>query len=138
MELYNQHGNKCANPYKAMYAHEILGRFATAVEAAVCYARRVATGDGHGDGTSVDYASDDDDELPCGTCGSREQGAVMLLCDWPGCTTACHIFCLNPPLTAVPAGDWYCPDCIRSRYNAYRNSSQYIHDAESQCAVVVA
>ena len=122
--------------------------FATAVDAAVCYASHVAskrgvsaTQDSGGrrtgvsgqrasgpyDSTSVNGASDDDDELPCSMCGSREQGAVMLLCDGPGCATACHTFCLDPPLTTVPAGDWFCPDC---RGHSEGNKGEHVSQSE--------
>ncbi|KAK2189153.1 hypothetical protein NP493_114g03035 [Ridgeia piscesae] len=36
----------------------------------------------------------------------------MLLCD--GCDDAFHIYCLVPPLPAVPKGDWRCPRCVAS------------------------
>ena len=34
---------------------------------------------------------------------------VTVLCD--GCDAAWHLFCLDPPLSEVPEGDWYCPKC---------------------------
>jgi hypothetical protein len=37
----------------------------------------------------------------------------MLLCD--GCDHGYHMFCLEPPLVAVPKGDWFCPGCSTSR-----------------------
>uniref|UniRef100_A0A1I8JG96 PHD-type domain-containing protein n=1 Tax=Macrostomum lignano TaxID=282301 RepID=A0A1I8JG96_9PLAT len=37
----------------------------------------------------------------------------LLLCD--GCDTAYHTDCLTPPLSRVPAGRWFCPDCRRDR-----------------------
>jgi hypothetical protein len=33
----------------------------------------------------------------------------MLLCDT--CDSGWHMQCLSIPLTQVPDGDWYCPDC---------------------------
>ena len=38
-------------------------------------------------------------------------GNEMLLCDGPGCDAAYHLFCLRPPLSTVPAGEWLCPKC---------------------------
>ena len=38
-------------------------------------------------------------------------GNEMLLCDGPGCENAYHLFCLRPPLSTVPAGEWLCPKC---------------------------
>lgn len=34
----------------------------------------------------------------------------MLLCD--GCDDSYHTFCLMPPLTEIPKGDWRCPRCV--------------------------
>ncbi|KAJ1674826.1 hypothetical protein EV182_002486, partial [Spiromyces aspiralis] len=34
----------------------------------------------------------------------------MLICD--GCDKGFHMYCLNPPLKAVPPNDWYCDNCI--------------------------
>lgn len=50
-----------------------------------------------------------DDAWGCQYCGSREDEDRMLLCD--GCDAAWHLWCLNPPLTCVPTGDWYCQQC---------------------------
>jgi hypothetical protein len=49
-------------------------------------------------------------DLPCELCGSPAHGAAMLLCD--GCGTGWHTFCLRPPLSTVPEGDWLCPGCV--------------------------
>lgn len=35
----------------------------------------------------------------------------MLLCD--GCDDAFHTYCLVPPLSEVPKGDWRCPLCVK-------------------------
>lgn len=46
----------------------------------------------------------------CHECGGREEPAKQLLCD--ECDMAFHIYCLSPPLSAVPTeAEWYCPDC---------------------------
>lgn len=34
----------------------------------------------------------------------------MLLCD--GCDDSYHTFCLLPPLSEIPKGDWRCPRCV--------------------------
>lgn len=36
-----------------------------------------------------------------------------MLCD--SCDAGYHIFCLDPPLDAVPDGDWACPECAASK-----------------------
>ena len=35
----------------------------------------------------------------------------VLLCD--GCDLEYHMFCLSPPLVAVPSDDWFCPVCVK-------------------------
>jgi transposase InsO family protein len=51
-------------------------------------------------------------KLPCTRCGDYRKGAVMLLCDH--CDAPYHTYCLNPPLTEIPAGNWICPTCVRA------------------------
>ena len=53
-------------------------------------------------------AADDGDEHMefCRVC---KDGGELLCCD--SCTSAYHTFCLNPPLTEIPDGDWKCPRC---------------------------
>lgn len=46
----------------------------------------------------------------CETCGRGDDGVHMLLCD--GCEAGYHIYCLDPPLSAVPKIDWYCSRCL--------------------------
>ena len=48
------------------------------------------------------------DDTRCTACNSLE-GWNMLFCD--GCPAGWHTYCLNPPLAAVPDGEWYCPCC---------------------------
>ncbi|CAI5731820.1 unnamed protein product [Hyaloperonospora brassicae] len=45
----------------------------------------------------------------CRQCGQMNAQESMLLCD--SCDAAYHAFCLQPPLSVVPPGDWYCPRC---------------------------
>jgi hypothetical protein len=49
----------------------------------------------------------------CALCGSTEHGSQMLLCGdgKRGCDRGFHIFCLAPPLSAVPDDDWFCVEC---------------------------
>ncbi|KAF9038676.1 regulator of chromosome condensation 1/beta-lactamase-inhibitor protein II [Panaeolus papilionaceus] len=46
----------------------------------------------------------------CGKC-QRDDGedASTLECD--KCDAPWHLQCLSPPLSAVPDGEWFCPDC---------------------------
>uniref|UniRef100_A0A8C2B2N0 E3 ubiquitin-protein ligase UHRF n=1 Tax=Cyprinus carpio TaxID=7962 RepID=A0A8C2B2N0_CYPCA len=46
----------------------------------------------------------------CCVCGGKQDAHMQLLCD--ECNMAFHIYCLTPPLTAIPEDeDWYCPTC---------------------------
>ncbi|KAG5851443.1 hypothetical protein ANANG_G00093480 [Anguilla anguilla] len=46
----------------------------------------------------------------CRLCGVKQDPDKQLLCD--ECDMAFHIYCLDPPLPAIPADeDWYCPEC---------------------------
>jgi hypothetical protein len=48
-------------------------------------------------------------DLPCSVCRSPDDEAAMLICE--GCALGWHIYCLSPPLAAVPDGVWVCPIC---------------------------
>ena len=48
--------------------------------------------------------------LCCRICASCEDDNRMLLCD--GCDAGYHMYCLRPILVAVPAGDWFCLQCV--------------------------
>ena len=52
---------------------------------------------------------DVDDDTACEVCGSRDDGATMVLCD--RCDKGWHMRCLQPPLRGVPRGFWACPLC---------------------------
>lgn len=43
-------------------------------------------------------------------CTKGDNEESMLLCD--GCDDSYHTFCLLPPLTEIPKGDWRCPKCV--------------------------
>lgn len=49
---------------------------------------------------------DDEHQEFCRVC---KDGGELLCCDQ--CPSAYHTFCLNPPLSEVPDGDWKCPRC---------------------------
>jgi hypothetical protein len=48
-------------------------------------------------------------DLPCEVCGSPDDDDVMLVCDQ--CNKGYHLWCLEPPLTRIPKGDWSCEGC---------------------------
>lgn len=42
---------------------------------------------------------------------SPKDPELTLLCDH--CEEAFHTYCLDPPLTAIPEGYWYCSKCSK-------------------------
>lgn len=60
------------------------------------------------------------DFTSCEICGRSNDEDRLLLCD--GCDLAFHLYCLDPPLAEVPAGNWYCHGCI-SNGRGYVNIS---------------
>ena len=49
--------------------------------------------------------------VQCINCYRKDRPTMLMLCDRVDCTTACHYGCCNPPLSAVPAGAWFCATC---------------------------
>ncbi|CAH1389908.1 unnamed protein product [Nezara viridula] len=49
----------------------------------------------------------------CRICRRMKDPESMLLCDT--CNKGHHMYCLKPKLTRIPAGDWHCPRCQRSK-----------------------
>lgn len=47
----------------------------------------------------------------CSICQKNDSYAQLLLCD-NDCGREYHTFCLSPPLSNIPEGDWYCPRCL--------------------------
>lgn len=45
----------------------------------------------------------------CQVCSFGDRESKMLLCD--GCDAEYHTFCLDPPLSRIPKGKWFCPSC---------------------------
>ena len=63
-----------------------------------------------------DDSVDESDDEKCALCGSAEDDPGrndILLCD--ACGGGFHTRCLQPPLDAVPPGDWFCAGCARQR-----------------------
>ncbi|KAJ3532839.1 hypothetical protein NM688_g7365 [Phlebia brevispora] len=46
----------------------------------------------------------------CEVCMKTDRGTEMLLCD--GCDCGFHIFCLDPALSSIPKGQWFCHNCL--------------------------
>ena len=50
---------------------------------------------------------DDDEHMEfCRVC---KDGGELLCCD--ACPSAYHTFCLTPPVSNIPDGEWHCPRC---------------------------
>ncbi|CAH8489999.1 unnamed protein product [Heterobilharzia americana] len=47
----------------------------------------------------------------CEICQRPDDEAHLLLCDH--CDRGYHTYCLPTPLSSIPDGDWFCPDCLR-------------------------
>lgn len=53
-------------------------------------------------------------DLPCEICNRVDDHySNLILCDGVDCKREFHMNCLEPPLVAVPPGDWFCPDCAK-------------------------
>jgi len=52
-------------------------------------------------------------EDTCQVCKSGDGEAEMILCD--DCNQGFHTYCLNPQLSKVPEGNWFCQSCLSSR-----------------------
>jgi hypothetical protein len=49
-------------------------------------------------------------DAACHKCKKGDKAEKMLLCD--RCDRGWHLFCLNPPLSKIPQGEWNCPKCM--------------------------
>ena len=61
-------------------------------------------------GGSKKTSSAESQEEGCVICKQDNDHPNLLLCE--GCDVESHIYCLNPPLLAVPEGDWFCGKSI--------------------------
>ena len=55
-------------------------------------------------------------------CPSASSGSCPCPCS---CCRGYHYFCLSPPLSDVPAGDWVCPLCVAEEAHAFREGKEY-------------
>lgn len=66
----------------------------------------------------------------CVECGSTSHARNMLLCD--GCNAGYHLWCLEPPLTAVPEGYFICPKCAAAGVTEQQIDMRQQQTAEQQ------
>lgn len=61
----------------------------------------------------------------CEVCNTGDNEDAILLCD--GCDSGYHMYCLNPPLQAVPKSDWFCVKCLTAsgRDYGFEDGSEY-------------
>lgn len=57
------------------------------------------------------------DSFVCRMCGRGDDDEKLLLCD--GCDDNYHTYCLLPPLTEPPKGNWRCPKCVAEVKRVY-------------------
>ncbi|KAG2429992.1 hypothetical protein HYH02_013820, partial [Chlamydomonas schloesseri] len=70
--------------------------------------------DGEGEDAPPPEEVDDGWDTHCKVCNSDADTEKLLCCDGAaglGCTAVYHMYCLDPPLTRLPPGDWFCPEC---------------------------
>lgn len=70
----------------------------------------------------------------CRLCRRKGGDEYMLLCD--GCDHGYHTYCLRPPLTIIPDGDWFCNDCcpvtpVKRRRTVSMVSLKELSDSDS-------
>ena len=72
-----------------------------------------------------------EDTAVCHKCKRGDDEEKLLLCEnFRSCECAYHIYCLTPPLKAIPESDWYCPACVRRR-----SAGALAVNAEVECRV---
>ena len=62
--------------------------------------------------TNKEAEAPEEDLTYCEVCRSPNNEETMLLCD--GCNLGYHMECLNPPLTEIPEGEFFCDNCFQS------------------------
>lgn len=71
------------------------------------------------------------DEGVCKVCGFDKDDDSVLLCD--GCDSEYHTYCLNPPLSRIPTGNWYCPSCVSMAQDATVSRQSMSRRAVEKC-----
>ncbi|XP_055715208.1 bromodomain adjacent to zinc finger domain protein 1A isoform X2 [Phlebotomus papatasi] len=66
----------------------------------------------------------------CQICRRKSDPEKMLLCD--ECNSGCHMFCLKPPLTKVPEGDWFCTKCKKPETPVKKKNRKIFKEESSE------
>ncbi|KAL5008235.1 hypothetical protein ScPMuIL_013816 [Solemya velum] len=66
----------------------------------------------------------------CRVCRRKGDGEHMLLCD--GCDRGHHTFCLKPPVTKIPEGDWFCPTCRPKEKRSPRKDRKKTYESSEE------
>lgn len=84
--------------------------------------------------TTLLIEDDDSDVTLCEICSQGDREDRMLLCD--DCNLGYHMDCLNPPLTEVPTGSWYCDNCFASELSSGEDDiNQLIEELETEIGI---
>lgn len=67
------------------------------------------------------------ENINCLICTRGDDDAFILLCD--ECDDSYHTYCLIPPISEIPAGEWRCPNCIAevTRLKLFRNVNFFLY-----------
>ncbi|KAL0051035.1 hypothetical protein WJX82_000961 [Trebouxia sp. C0006] len=57
----------------------------------------------------TEYQVQDNNDECCSLCNSKKDSDKLLCCEL--CPRVYHLYCLKPPLKAIPSGDWFCIHC---------------------------
>lgn len=65
---------------------------------------------------NIQRESDKLDDVSCAICRLGDRSEQLLVCDGKGCYRGMHADCMDPPLTIIPQGDWFCEKCTTKRH----------------------
>ncbi|TGZ70784.1 hypothetical protein CRM22_003003 [Opisthorchis felineus] len=63
--------------------------------------------------------------MVCMVCRTSKDEDRLLLCDGCDSLGICHTYCLQPPLSDIPKGDWFCPSCVAKRFRRLHHDETF-------------
>lgn len=85
--------------------------------------------------TDSNNNEDEGSDILCNECkgGDDAEGNHILLCDGNlgKCNSSYHMRCLNPPISAIPEGDWYCDSCVKAGINTTGKRKSAVSDKKA-------